>query len=219
MKYHSHADLGGEEGHGPVVPEPEAQLFHAAWEARALAITLAAGGMGAWNIDMSRAARETLPRYRQSSYYRIWLDALEKLLAERGFVSADELGAGHSLHTGPPPPRVLQAAAVGTALARGSPTQRVAAQPQRFQLGDRVRACSGPFAHHTRLPAYARQHNGVIARVHGCHVFADAHAQGQGEQPQWLYSVAFHAAELWGAQGDAGQTVSIDAWESYLEPA
>jgi len=218
MSYHSHADMGGEPGHGHVLPEPEGQPFHTAWEPRALALTLAAGATGIWNIDMSRAARETLPHYRQSDYYRIWLDALERLLAERGWVQSGELAAGHSRRAAPPPPSVLRAEAVAATLARGTPTQRACQQPARFQVGDPVRTHAGPFAHHTRLPIYARGRVGVIERVHGCHVFADSHAQGLGEQPQWLYSVLFEAAELWGSDGVTGQTVSIDAWESYLDP-
>ena len=83
MSYVTHADLGGQPGHGRVVPEPEGELFHAAWEPRALALTLAAGALGAWNIDMSRAARETLADYAERSYYEIWFAALGKLLAER----------------------------------------------------------------------------------------------------------------------------------------
>ena len=51
------------------------------------------------------------------------------------------------------------------------------------------------------------------------HVFADAHAQGLGEQPQWLYTVVFDGAALWGESAEAGLSVSVDAWESYLEPA
>jgi len=74
--------------------------------------------------------------------------------------------------------------------------------------------------HHTRLPGYARGKRGVIERVHGPHVFADAHARGLGEQAQWLYTVAFDEQELWGGNRSAQQSrVSVDVWESYLEPA
>ena len=59
---------------------------------------------------------------------------------------------------------------------------------------------------------------GRIDQVLGVHVYADAHAQGLGEQPQWLYTVVFSARELWGNQAAQGQSVSIDAWELYLEP-
>ena len=52
---------------------------------------------------------------------------------------------------------------------------------------------------------------------HGAHVFPDSHARGEGEQPQWLYTVAFDAAELWGPDTTAA-SVRVDCWESYLEP-
>jgi nitrile hydratase subunit beta len=53
--------------------------------------------------------------------------------------------------------------------------------------------------------------------VLGTHVFADSHAQGLGEDPQWLYTVVFEAAELWGGETTPGHRVSLDAWEPYLE--
>nr|HPR43526.1 nitrile hydratase subunit beta [Ottowia sp.] len=54
-------DMGGLQCFGPVRPEPDEPLFHAPWESRALAVTLAMGAGGRWNIDLSRAARESLP--------------------------------------------------------------------------------------------------------------------------------------------------------------
>jgi nitrile hydratase subunit beta len=59
----------------------------------------------------------------------------------------------------------------------------------------------------------------MVERVHGPHVFADSHAQGLGEQPQWLYGVVFEGTELWGAQAPPGLRVAVDAWEPYLEAA
>jgi nitrile hydratase len=47
-------DLGGMMGFGPVAAESDEPWFHASWERRAFALTLAAGATGAWNIDMSR---------------------------------------------------------------------------------------------------------------------------------------------------------------------
>ena len=72
---------------------------------------------------------------------------------------------------------------------------------------------------HTRLPRYARGKIGTVESVHGVHVFPDSNAHGRGEAPQWLYTVVFDAAEIWGRDGDPAQTLSIDAWESYLERA
>ena len=80
MSHLSHADLGGQRGYGRVTPEAEGELFHATWEPRVLALTLAMGATGSWNIDMSRAVRETLPDYARLSYYEIWFEALLRLL-------------------------------------------------------------------------------------------------------------------------------------------
>jgi nitrile hydratase subunit beta len=220
MSYRSNADLGGEAGHGAVHPEPEGEWFHAAWESRVLALTVAMGATGLWNIDMSRAARETLDDYRELRYYQIWLAGLEKLLLQSGAAHADEMAQGRMLRAGVPTPRVLRADQVAAVLARGAPTSR---QPQgvaRYSLGQPVRTSAAVPRHHTRLPGYARGKRGVIERVHGVHVFADTHAQGLGEQPQWLYTVVFDEQELWGSDVPRQQSaVSVDAWEPYLEPA
>ena len=220
MSHINHADLGGQLGHGAVVPEPEGELFHAPWEPRALALTVAMGATGAWNIDMSRSARETLPDYARLSYYEIWIAALEHLLIARAGLQAEELAQGQSLRPSPPLPRRLQAADVPLVLARGAPTARPLAGQPRFARGDAVRLRADAPAHHTRLPGYARGHLGHVEACHGAHVWADSHALGTGEQPAWLYTVVFTGAELWGREpGAESLTVSIDAWDPYLEPA
>ena len=40
----------------------------------------------------------------------------------------------------------------------------------------------------------------------------------RGENPQWLYTVRFNARDLWGPDADPNLSVSVDAWEPYLEP-
>jgi nitrile hydratase beta subunit len=219
MSYTTHADIGGQGGHGAITPQPEGELFHAAWEPRALALTLAMGATGQWNIDMSRAARETLPHYARLSYYEVWIAALERLLAERGLADAAELEASRALHAPVPAVRVLRADNVADTLARGSPTLRPGTRAARFKVGDHVCARATRADHHTRLPGYAYGRQGVIERLHGMHVFADAHAQGLGEQAQWLYTVVFDGAELWGEASAPALRVSIDAWEPYLDAA
>jgi nitrile hydratase len=217
--YRSHADLGGRDGYGAVVPEPEGENFHAAWEPRALALTLAMGATGLWNLDESRSARETLPDYAALSYYEIWIAALEKLIVAHGLAGVDELSAGRVLRAPRPLARKLRAQDVAATLARGSPTERPAQRPPRFAIGDAVRTRSDGVAHHTRLPGYARGRNGRIEHVRGVHVFADTHAHGAGEDPQWLYTVVFTGNELWGGDARPGTRVSVDAWEPYLEAA
>jgi len=90
---------------------------------------------------------------------------------------------------------------------------------QSFAVGDNVRTYGGEVPHHTRLPRYVRGKRGVIGRVLGMHVFADAHASDRGESSRWLYTVVFDGHELWPQDRGATQQVSIDAWEPYLQPA
>jgi nitrile hydratase subunit beta len=212
-------DLGGTQGHGPVRPEPNEPVFHADWEKRAFALTLAMGMPGGWNIDMGRFARENVPpaQYLTSTYYQIWFNALVTLMKQRGLVAEDEIKAGHSLHQPKPVPRILTPGDVEQTLHRGGPTERDTNTEPAFAVGDRVRARNINPPTHTRLPRYARGHAGTVERVLGCHVFPDSNAQGKGEDPKWLYTVRFNGRELWGDDADPAVRVSVDAWEPYLE--
>ena len=214
-------DLGGQMGFGPVVPEPNEPVFHGDWEKRVLAINVAAGAMGAWSIDEIRHARESLPpaQYLSSTYYEIWLAALDKVLVKHGFLSADELASGKPAPERREPKRVLKGEEVAGVLRRGFPYEREAKVPARFAIGDKVRTIVMHPQHHTRLPRYARGKQGVIELVTGCHVFPDTGAHDAPETAQWLYTVVFDGHELWGRDADPTSTVSIEAWESYLEPA
>ena len=212
-------DLGGAHGFGPVAPEPHEPRFHAEWERRVLALTLAMGNTGAWNIDMTRHARERIPpaEYLAASYYEKWLLGLERLLVERGLATAAEIEAGRSLAPPAALLRTIKAAEVPGILARGTPYDRPPTSPALFGEGESVRARVMNPTGHTRIPRYARGRSGTIARVHGVHVFPDARSAGPSEDPHWLYSVAFDAAEVWGPQGRAGDLIHVDLWEPYLE--
>ena len=211
-------DMGGMHNFGPVLPEPDEPRFHEAWERRAFALTLAMGATRLWNLDQSRAARESLPpaEYLASSYYRIWVAGLGKLMLERGLVTKDELGDGRLRVPPAPTAGFLAPDQVAAALARGSSTQRDPAAPPRYAVGDAVRTRTLNVPTHTRLPRYCRGKQGTVIAMHGAHVFPDSNALGLGEQAQWLYSVRFAAAELWGADTTAA-AVHVDCWESYLE--
>ena len=213
-------DMGGVAWSGPVEPEPDEPVFHAPWERRAFAITMAMAMPGGWNIDMSRFARENRPPadYLSKSYYQIWLAGLEQLTLERGLVASDEIEAAKPLHPAKPVARILTPAGVAAVLHRGGPTDREARSPALFAIGDRVRTKVIHPPTHTRLPRYVRGHVGTIEMLHGVHVFPDSNSLGN-EDPQWLYTVTFDGRELWGQDGDSSVKISVDAWESYLEPA
>lgn len=214
-------DLGGQMGFGPVAPEQNEPIFHAGWEKRALGLTLCSGAMGHWNIDESRHARESLnpADYYASSYYEIWIKGLETLLERHGFVSAEERAQGRALRPGTIAKRKLNAADVPAVLARGGPCNRPVEGSPRFRAGDRVHTRNFNPTSHTRLPRYARGKTGTIDAVREGFVFPDTNAHGQGEQPQYVYTVVFDGHEIWGEGSDPTLTISIDAWESYLEPA
>ena len=214
-------DLGGQMGFGPVAPEKDEPYFHGEWEKRALGVTISAGAMGAWTIDESRHMRETLhpADYYSSSYYEIWIKALERLLVRHRFVTDEELVKGEALSPAATPKRVLKAENVAAVLAKGAPCDRPVDAAPRFKAGDRVRTKNFNPTGHTRLPRYARGKEGVVEAVREGYVFPDTNAHGGGEQPQHVYTVVFDAGEVWGEGADPTLAVSIDAWESYLESA
>jgi len=214
-------DMGGMHCFGPVKPEHDEPLFHADWEKRAMALTVAMGFTGAWNIDVSRHARESLRPdfYLTSSYYKIWLAGLEKLMLQRDMVTARELENGQMETPARSVNRVLAASEVGKALAKGGPVDRQASSSPGFQVGDSVRTKNLNPAGHTRLPAYARDKTGRVVSIHGVHVFPDTNAKGEGECPAWLYSVAFGAQTLFGNGVGIDDLVMLDCWEPYLELA
>ena len=215
-------DLGGQMGFGPVRPEPDgAPVFHTQWERRALGLTLCAGALGRWSLDESRHARESLHPaiYYNSSYFEIWIRALEGLLQRHGIVTPAELAAGRALDPAAPPglSAPLRAADVPAALAAGGPTARPLETAPRFAVGAQVRARNRHPAGPTRLPRYVRGHVGTVIADRGGHVFPDSNAHGRGEAPQRLYTVRFDATELWGPEADPSVEVTVDAWESYLD--
>lgn len=215
-------DLGGMMGFGPVMPEPDEPIFHADWERRVLALTLAAGVCGRWTGDASRHARESLHPaiYLTTSYYEIWLAALENIAVGRGLVTAEEQALGRAIARPGPVSRVLHGGEVATVLAAGFPSSRRAAAEPRFTIGSHVRTKVMHPKGHTRLPGYVRGRTGVVEAIRGCFVFPDTNAEaGGGEHPQWCYAVAFDSRELWGEDAAPGLTVNVDAFEPYLDAA
>lgn len=212
-------DLGGLQGFGPIAPEANEPVFHHEWERRAAALSLAMNATGTWNIDMVRHARERIPpaEYAAATYYEKWLKGLERLLVEHGLATQAEIDAGHASEPPAKLKRTPRAAEIPAILAKGSAYDRTPSTPALFKVGDKVRARVMNPLGHTRLPRYVRGHTGTIARVQGAHVFPDVNSTGKGEDPRWLYSVAFDAREVWGPEGKPGDAINVDLWEPYLE--
>ena len=213
-------DMGGMTCYGPVTPEEQEPVFHAAWEKRVFAMTML--GMG--QLDTLDAFRHAVERmdpahYLSSTYYEHWLAALETLAVEKGLLTPEELASGVAQETGRPADGPLPPEAVPAIVHGGAPCNRTAGRLRpRFSVGDRVQARNLHPSGHTRLPRYVRGKNGTITQVHGTFVYPDTNAHGQGEQPQPLYAVCFTAQELWGPDAAARDNLSIDLWEDYLVP-
>lgn len=220
-------DMGGRFGDGPINPEAEdAPIFAEDWHARALAVTLASGFLGQWNIDVSRHARECLsPKdYARFSYYEKWMAGLADLLVQQGVLTLDDLHGASAETEHPLAERMLRAENVAAALAKGGPADRPSNVAARFEVGQAVRT-RRPTGNrifdggHTRLPIYAAGAEGRILRLHGTHVLPDSNAHGLGEAPEPLYAVTFPASELWTNPEHPSDEVVLDLWQSYLEPA
>jgi len=211
-------DMGGMQNLGAMVPEPEGSPFHADWEGRVHAMTVASPTRG--NIDAGRHQREKIPgpEYLAMSYYEKWFRSLSELLVLRGLATRDELATGKAAPGAKATPYLLAEAVEPSLTRRGSYVRDVNAAPL-FAPGDAVRARNLNPDGHTRLPRYARGRIGVVVAAHGAHVFPDSNAHGKGEDPHPLYTVRFTARELWGEAANPRDSVSLDLWEPYLERA
>jgi nitrile hydratase len=213
-------DMGGMHGMGPVVIEENEPVFHSGWEARTLALNLACGFHGKWNIDMSRHSRERIPpaEYLAATYYEKWLRGLEMLLVENGLVTKRELESGRA-ESKASGLAALRAPEVATFLGNRRHARLDDDVPPKFRPGERVLAHNDDPVGHTRLPRYARGRRGVIDRDHGVFIFADTHATTRDQKPQHCYSVRFAARELWGPAASARDSVYVDLWDDHLDPA
>jgi len=208
-------DMGGMQDMGPLQYEKNEPVFHADWERRVFAMV--------WATDTppgSRYQRELIPpsEYLRISYYEKWLTAFVELMLKHGMITQAELETGKPVSS-TPKGKLLTASQVPTELTKGDPSVRNVPVTPRFQTGQRVRARNMNPVTHTRLPRYTRGKIGTIERDHGVFVFEDTQVQQLGEKPQHVYSVRFTARELWGEQASRHDSVYIDMWDDYLEPA
>ena len=225
-------DLGGKQGFGPVkraltrcpAGYPEA-VFHARWEAAVFAMMQAAVKAGAWrNVDRFRHAIERIEptAYLTDGYYGRWLGGIETLLIEAGLITAEEMALhlqakGLAADLGLAARPLAEPDPQGPAPAAEGSRRELDRKPA-FLRDDSVRTCQYGRSGHTRLPAYARNCPGKVVVCQGAWVFPDTNAHGQGEEPQYLYTIAFAARDLFGPEADAAQQVHLDLFEPYLVP-
>ncbi|MFP6807018.1 MAG: nitrile hydratase subunit beta [Pseudomonadales bacterium] len=215
-------DLGGKHGYGKVAIEVDEPVFHSRWEAAVFSMTTLGAATGAWNnTDRFRHAVERIDpvAYLSHGYYGRWLGGIENLLVEADVLSRDSIsnkaleigGKAHDLIASRPNP----VPDVITSDSAGKTALRESTRMAKFLVGEQVRTSTEVKSSHTRLPAYARGKLGTIVMSHDAWVFPDTNAHGEGENPQYLYTVQFTGQELWGG-GDQNIKVSLDLFEPYL---
>ena len=212
-------DMGGMDGFGPVEREDDEPVFHHPWEGRVFAIRAAlrpkdrVPGWGSFRYDLERIPPAD---YLRMSYYERWFAISMDRLLRSGLVTKAELETGRP-GPGPPGPTLRP----GPVARRSGPGRLDADVPPRFRPGEDVRARNLHPPGHTRLPRYTRGKTGVVKRDNGVYALQDTDEAGQAidRPPQHVYTVRFAARDLWGERASARDTVYVDLWEDYLEPA
>jgi len=214
-------DMGGMQDMGPVQAETNEPVFHHPWEGRVFALRRAMAAWRKWNIDAARYAVElvTPVDYLRMSYYERQLAAFLEMLVEHGLVTRAELDAGVRAPGSAVATPALTVEKAKAMIVNGVPAKRSLSVAPRFHAGQHIRTRNINPLSHTRLPRYARAKGGTVERDHGVFVFPDTNAVFLGENPQHLYSVRFSARELWGEQARPNDSVNLNLWEAYLEPA
>ena len=215
-------DIGGMDNIGPVNIEKDEPVFHEDWERKVYAMTLATMGAGMFVTDEVRYMTETIPPadYLNFKYYEKWLYSLEQMMLQKNVVTREELASGKV--TAPGLPAGIEAASperLQYGMNNRIPMFVDADIPPKFKAGDTIIARNINPPHHTRLPRYIRGRRGVVEMDHGIFLLPDTNAHGGPDKPQHVYSVRFSARELWGEDAPAGDSLYIDLFDDYMDPA
>ena len=153
------------------------------------------------------------------SYYERWYTALVTQLIESGVVTPIEVERGRADPESMKATPAITPAVARELLFRTPKTEQHIELTPRFHVGDRVRGRNIHPTTHTRMPRYTRGKTGVVARDRGVFILPDSEQESAESKPQHVYLIHFRAHELWGERTSAHDSLYIDMWEDYLEPA
>jgi nitrile hydratase subunit beta len=208
-------DMGGMEGLGEIGYQESEPIFHEPWEGRVHALAQA------MQLGSRRPYIERIPApdYLRMSYYERWYTALVTQLIESGVVTATEVESGRADPASMKATPAITPAVARELLFRTPKTEQNIELTPRFRVGDRVRGRNIHPTTHTRMPRYTRGKTGVVARDRGVFILPDSEQGSAEPKPQHVYLIHFTAQELWGERTSGHDSLYIDMWEDYLEPA
>ncbi len=206
-------DLGGRQGFGPIpnVAEDDSNLFLGAWKGRVWAIAMMSmdklsGDRTGWTLDWYRHVLERLPPdlYLRLDYFEKWTLGMMATAIDEGIAEVADFAVGHT--------------DAGFEYADPKPVRPMQDSGPRFEPGDAVVCRRDIGSMHTRLVGYVRGRPGVIDSVIGPQALPDDAAKGVIKKEQ-TYVVRFPMAALWPEAAESPDSLMIDMWDSYLEPA
>ncbi len=208
-------DMGGMQGLGEIGYRENEPGFHEAWEARLFAM------VRALRTGSLRTGIESIPAsdYLRMSYYERWYTAFVTRIIERGMVTGAEVDSGRADPVTVKDTPALTAEIAVDYLSITPKEEKDMKLTPRFRVGESVLGRNMNPTTHTRMPRYTRGKTGVVERDRGVFNLPDSEHSSGEPKPQHVYLVRFTGQELWGDDAPANDSVYIDMWEDYLEPA
>ncbi len=209
-------DMGGMQGLGAIGYRESEPGFHEPWEVRLFALVQSMRLIGGL-----RPYIEGIPAadYLRMSYYERWYTALVTRIIESGVVTLAEVESGRADPTSVTATPALTPAVARELLFRSPQTEQDIELTPKFHVGDRVRGRNIHPTTHTRMPRYTRGKTGVVERDRGVFNVPDSEQVSVEPKPQHVYLIHYTADELWGEEEFPHDSLYIDMWEDYLEPA
>ena len=208
-------DMGGMQGLGEIGYRENEPGFHEVWEARLFAMVRAVRS-GSLRTEIERIPA---PDYLRMSYYERWYTAFVTRIIERGFVTRDEVESGRADSASAKAAPAVTPEIANDLLSITPKEERDIELAPRFRVGERVSGRNMNPVTHTRMPRYTRGKTGVVKRDRGIFDLPDSEQLSSESQPQHVYLIRYTARELWGEEAAAHDSLYIDMWEDYLEPA
>jgi nitrile hydratase len=208
--------MGGMQGMGELDYKKSEPAFQEPWEGRVLAMVMV--------LRVFRGSRteiESIPAadYLRMRYFERWLEMLSAQVVNHGLVTPEELERGRASPGSAKATSAMTPSEARERLFRMRQSDPDTGVPARYEIGQRVRGRNINPTWHTRMPRYTRGRIGVVERDRGASYLPDNELSTAARKLQHVYLIRFTARELWGEQASPRDSLYIDMWEDYLEPA